>query len=248
MIAVIVPCYNEAARLDLDAVSQLFEDPGLNVILVDDGSTDDTRTLIESYAAQHPGAHALILERNGGKAEAVRRGLLHGLEQGASIVGYLDADMATPPHEMLRLVHSLKETDKSVVLGARVRMLGHEIRRAGFRHYLGRLFATVASLALGLPVYDTQCGAKVFRAGPALRRSLATPFGSRWAFDVELLARLTETTEQPLTQHDMLEVPLSTWADREGSKLTASAMVKAALDLFAIYLRRKRSGRSNMTP
>ena len=61
-------------------------------------------------------------------------------------------------------------------------------RRA--RHYVGRLFATASSLILDMTVYDTQCGAKVLRAGPALRAALATPFHSRWAFDVELLGRL----------------------------------------------------------
>lgn len=241
MIAIVIPCYNEASRLDLEMVSRLFQDPRVRVILVDDGSTDETRSLIDAYTAAQPAAEALVLERNGGKAEAVRRGMLRAIDGGAEILGYLDADMATPPQEMLRLLRNLEDQDKLVVLGARVRLLGHAILRTGFRHYLGRLFATVASLALGLPVYDTQCGAKIFRNVPALRRSIEQPFGSRWAFDVELLARLTEDPVERLTEKDFLEVPLWTWTDRAGSKLTFSAMVKAALDLVGIYVRRKTS-------
>ena len=93
-------------------------------------------------------------------------------------------------------------------------LLGHRIERSWARHYLGRLFATASSQVLGLPVYDTQCGAKVFRDGPALRAALATPFTSRWAFDVELLGRLGTGADRRF-----LEVPLERWHDVGGSKL-----------------------------
>jgi glycosyltransferase involved in cell wall biosynthesis len=183
------------------------------------------------------------MTRNGGKAEAVRRGLLHALESSPALVGYVDADLSTPVDEILRLFHESERRGVAVVMGARVRMLGRVIERRALRHYLGRLFATAASLVLRLPVYDTQCGAKFFRADEPLRRALESPFRSRWAFDVELIGRLLTGTPR-VDAKDFLEVPLGRWTDVSGSRLGAWQMIGAGIDLVAIggELRRRRRG------
>jgi len=135
-----------------------------------------------------------------------------------------------------------------VVLGSRVARMGAEILRHPMRHYLGRVFATAASLVLGAVVYDTQCGAKCFRDSPALRSALGRPFLSRWAFDVELLGRLLtgEPGVAPLDASAFVEVPLLRWRDVAGSKLRARAMVGAVIDLVRIRrdLRRRARARS----
>ena len=108
-----------------------------------------------------------------------------------AFVGYTDADLATPPSELLRLAQYLDESaGVDMVMGARIAFLGARIDRSPLRHYLGRFFATGASFALKKPVYDTQCGAKVFRVDERLKAACGEPFRSGWAFDVELLARL----------------------------------------------------------
>lgn len=236
--AVVIPCYNEEERLDLAQVEALLSSQQISVILVDDGSTDGTWQMLEAFAARHPHrviAHASV--ENHGKGEAVRQGLLVAVQNGAARVGYLDADMATPAAEMCGLVQRLSDhPELRAVLGSRIRLLGHDIRRSGARHYLGRVFATVASLVLKLPVYDTQCGAKVFRVDDNFRAALAEPFSSRWAFDVELLLRITRGPD-PVTSEQLLEVPLKEWEDPGGSKLTATAMLRAGLDLLALASR-----------
>ena len=104
-------------------------------------------------------------------------------------------------------------------------MLGYDIDRSAVRHYLGRVFATAASLILQARVYDTQCGAKLFRAGPALSDALATPFLSRWAFDVEFLGRLLigSPAVPPLPLSAVVEVPLPDLARRQGIEARAWA-------------------------
>ncbi len=227
-VVIVIPCYNEEQRLDRNEIAALLEREGLALLLVDDGSTDATLELLHTVAAGFPGrARVLALESNHGKAEAVRRGLLEACAD-AELVGYCDADFATPAREMHRLVSELETTGVDVVTGARIARLGADIERHPSRHYVGRVFATAASLALGRPVYDTQCGAKVFRATIALAEALAEPFHSRWAFDVELLGRLLARGAA------IREVPLESWRDIGGSKLRVRDMVKASLDLVAI--------------
>ncbi len=234
----VVPCYEEATRLDGDAMRALVDTADVRLILVDDGSTDDTLARLNVLAASRPDM-TIVLARtsNTGKGEAVRAGLLVALDTGAPLVGYFDADLAAPVSEIARLVGiAAGRSDLDAVLGSRVALLGHRIRRSAPRHYLGRVFATASSLILGLQVYDTQCGAKVFRATPALRAALQDPFRSRWAFDVELLARLTRDngTVPPVAAEALLEVPLEQWTDVGGSKLGPRQALTAVADLVRI--------------
>lgn len=229
-VAIVVPCYNEAGRLRVAALSELAETAECHVVVVDDGSTDATPAMLADAAAADGRIHVVQRDRNRGKGEAVRQGLLWAADAGYELVGFCDADFATPAHELARLVAACR-AGNVVVLGSRVGLLGHQIDRSLPRHYTGRVFGTLSSIILGFQVYDTQCGAKVFRIDPALRAAIHQPFASRWAFDVELLGRLAH-------QHggvaDFLEVPLLEWHDVAGSKLSLSASLRATADLFRI--------------
>jgi dolichyl-phosphate beta-glucosyltransferase len=240
----VVPCFDEARRLDADAIRAVVDTADVHLILVDDGSTDGTLDRLTALAASRADA-VTVLPRatNSGKGEAVRAGLLDALDAGAPLVGYFDADFAAPASEITRLVEiAVSRPDIDVILGARVAMLGHRIRRSPVRHYLGRVFATASSMTLGLPVYDTQCGAKLFRPTPALEAAVERPFRSRWAFDVELLSRLTvrNGAVAPIAREAMLEIPLQEWSDVGGSKLGPREAVTAAVDLLRIGAERWR--------
>ena len=233
---IVVPCFNEAARLDDAEFLRLGETA--DVWLVDDGSTDDTRAVSERIASTSNGrVSARGNARNCGKAETVRTSMLAACQAGASVTGFLDADLATPVDEMLRLLDELERSGSAAVTAARVGLSGRDIQRDAARHYTGRVFSTIASLAIGATYYDTQCGAKVFRNTPALVAALSEPFSSRWAFDVELLGRLLAGSPgiAPVPANELVEVPLYTWHDIAGSKLTLGASFRSLLQLFVIW-------------
>ena len=242
---VVIPCYNEAARLHVEAFATFLEDPqnaAIDLLFVNDGSRDATLAVLQSLQTRFL-ARAAILNQpaNRGKAEAVRAGMLHALAQrGCSITGFWDADLATP----LAQIHDLAAVlalypHLTMVFGARVRLLGRDIHRQPLRHYLGRIFATAASKVLRLPIYDTQCGAKLFRANDELRAVLAEPFQSRWIFDVELLARFMflHRADPNRMRTLIYEYPLPKWRDIAGSKVTPLDFFRAFGELLHIRQR-----------
>jgi dolichyl-phosphate beta-glucosyltransferase len=242
---VVVPCYNEERRIEERAFLDLTE-RGIRLLFVDDGSTDSTRVVLERLRRRSAEISVLELPRNMGKAEAVRRGLLHAVESGAQTVAYFDADLSTPGSELLRMIDILNTREDLVaVFGSRVSRLGSHIRRSALRHYSGRVFATFASLALGVPFYDTQCGAKVFRVNENLVAAIQVPFRSSWSFDVLLCQRLFEGTHEidGIPTSSFLEMPLQEWTDVSGSKVNFSGSALALWDVLVIGATRQAARR-----
>lgn len=235
---IIIPCYNEEHRIDRAAFEAFLQaGNSVGLIFVNDGSTDGTSAVLHDIEARWtPRVTVLELTNNRGKAEAVRQGLLMALSlPQAEYVGYFDADLATPLSAISDFVHTLTvRKDISFVVGARVALLGRRIKRKAYRHYLGRIFATAASLVLRLPIYDTQCGAKLFRVTPALTDLLSSPFGSRWIFDVELIARFLQRNG---SSNGIFELPLAEWMDVGGSRVRGMDFLRAIGELSAIYRR-----------
>ncbi|MEI9811993.1 MAG: glycosyltransferase [Acidobacteriota bacterium] len=244
----VVPCYNEAQRFPLGEFEAFVAaHPAVTIILVNDGSTDGTVAVLEKLRAALP-AQVRVIDRaeNRGKAESVREGLNYALAlpDRGEIIGFWDADLATPLNalfDMLRVFEDRRvhRPDTQMVFGARVNLLGREIRRQPLRHYLGRIFATAVSVMLGLPVYDTQCGAKLFRIGPQTPDLFRDPFITRWVFDVEIIARWIRLNDfdRERVKASIYEYPLHRWEDVGGSKVKPYDFILAFRDVVRIYRR-----------
>jgi dolichyl-phosphate beta-glucosyltransferase len=237
-LILVVPCYNEEHRLPVDELRRFHLD-GVRVefCLVNDGSRDGTLPLIESLAKEDPARFCVVnLDRNRGKAEAVRRGMLAAFAKKPDLVGFWDADLATPLHEVTEFLDVFRTRPEiEMVFAARVRLLGRSISRNPRRHYVGRVGATLISSSLGLAVYDTQCGAKMFRAGGELGELFAEPFLSRWLFDVEIIARYVRQRGRDAAAHAIYELPIMEWHDVKGSKVKPTDFVRALKDLWKIH-------------
>ena len=237
-IVLVVPCFNERDRLDAEAFAEFkLEGHYVDFRFVDDGSTDATSEVLNWIARERKGVTVQRLPENVGKAEAVRAGFIDAFAESPDYLGYWDADLAAPLSELADFVALMEaRRDIDVVLGSRVKLLGRTIERLAWRHYSGRISATLVSLSLKLPVYDTQCGHKLFRATELARHVFAEPFRTRWVFDVEILARFL--TMDPLGRdhaaRSIYELPLKQWIDVTGSKVRAKDFGRALADLWTI--------------
>lgn len=238
--AIVVPCYNEAERLPREEFLRFSKQhPDIFFVFVNDGSRDRTSEVLFQLCQQMEGrAHCIDNTQNQGKGAVVRQGLLWALDETTvPLVGFWDADLATPLPAILEMLDAMRNNPAcAMVFGARVKLLGRDVQRKAIRHYLGRVFATIASLTLHLPVYDTQCGAKLFRRTPYSRSLFAEPFVSRWIFDVEIIARFLKvpSSERPPADGGIVEMPLKVWKDIAGSKVKPQDFFKAMGDLWRI--------------
>ena len=243
-LVLVVPCYNEAARLDPAAFLHFVSThPGMQLVLVDDGSVDGTGKILERIRGAAPASVTIVRQPiNRGKGEAVRAGMLAALSRHPRVIGFFDADLSTPLHAVDDFLAVLRTRPAvELVLGSRVLLMGRDVRRRASRHYLGRVFATAASHAVDLPVYDTQCGSKMLRVNAATASLFAVPFRSRWVFDVELIARylrLPAAPGEPSRRDRIYELVLPAWHDKPGSKLGWTDFPRAMVDLARIWRER----------
>lgn len=240
----VIPCYNEAQRLDLPQFTDfLLKNTFADFLFVNDGSSDNTAQLLADFQSKHTGrVNVLSLEKNSGKAEAVRQGML-AVKGQYDYIGYWDADLAVPLSELRQMDAKLTaHPELYCLLASRVKLLGYDIVRKPLRHYLGRIFATAASILLKMPVYDTQCGAKLFKS--ELQTVLfQEKFRVRWIFDVEILLRfkqwyLNERLDGKIENY-INEMPLAHWYDIGGSKVKPMHFVQAFGDFLRLWPLRK---------
>ena len=210
-ICVIIPCYNEAQRLELEVFREFVgREERFDFCFVNDGSQDNTSEVLRRAVELEPGRFLLVDNTdNRGKAEAVRSGMLY--------------------------VSSLNRYNiVCMTMGARLKRLGANVQRKAYRHYLGRGFATLVSMLYQLPVYDSQCGAKLLKS-ELIPVGFSEEFRSSWLFDVELILRIREK----YADYDRIihEVPLNTWVEKGDSRIKFKHLLKMPKELFNIYCR-----------
>ena len=211
----IVPCYNEATRLDLAAYKEYASDT-VNFLFANDGSSDET-TKVVSEIVDNEKIFLFDSARNFGKANIIFNAFEY-FSKNYDVdkydwVGYWDADLATPLYEVQNMLDITGEREVDAVWGARISRQGANIERSPLRHYLGRIFTTVVSVVLGVTIYDSQCGAKIFKTNIA-KTAFSKEFGTKWVFDVEIYLRIKHAI--------VYEYPLNEWRDVPGSKVNIS--------------------------
>jgi dolichyl-phosphate beta-glucosyltransferase len=212
-LTIVVPAYNEARRIGPSLIRILQWAGALTrpveVIVVDDGSTDDTARVAREALGGFPRSTILRNEGNRGKGYSIRRGVLAAR---APFVLVSDADLSTPIEEAGRLLERLEATGRGMVIGSRaLRESRVEIHQNAVREMMGRIFNRVVRLLTGLPFHDTQCGFKLMArrdVAPIFERARIDGF----SYDVELLY-VAVRRGIPVTEVGV------TWRNAPGSKV-----------------------------
>ena len=232
---IVIPCYNEGNRLPvLEYENFLSQNPNILLCFVDDGSTDNTKDLIDNLKSGFKSQVDLIsYQKNQGKAEAVRHGINYcNSKYDHEKIAYLDADLATSLEECQRL-SSFIDSEITFVFGSRILKIGSKIERKKYRFLIGRVIATLISNILKLKIYDTQCGCKIFTKELSIKL-FKDPFISKWLFDVELFKRFILIHGLENAQHKMCEIPLKKWIDMGESKVSMTYFFRMWWDLLLI--------------
>lgn len=232
-VAVIIPCYNEESRLPVGEYLQFLPTFDGWILFVDDGSTDKTLDVLNEVKQRFSNkVDILHLQKNAGKAEAVRQGVLAITSyEGIDIIGFMDADLSTPFEEIDYFMSVFKNNRFHMVFGSRMSRIGANIQRFHSRHYFGRVVATAISIYLRIPIYDSQCGAKFFHLDFA-KLLFAEPFVSRWLFDVEIFRRIILYGMK--VEDCCYELPLHSWIEKGESKLVLKDIVKLPIEFYKI--------------
>lgn len=246
-MCVVIPCFNEEERLKrgefIDFLQKVLE---IDFCFVNDGSTDHSLEVLQAMKQAMPERVDIIsYQDNQGKAEAVRRGMLHAAVTGCySAIAFADADLATPLSEVRRLWNIFRQRPGVLlVMGSRIRRMGVMLSRKWYRHIFGRVFANIVSVLFHLNAHDTQCGAKVF-APAVIDIAFSRPFFSHWLFDIEILLRIRNRYAD--YNNLIWEVPLNVWQEQGNSKIRFSHLLRMPWQLLKIYMHYHRRASSEV--
>lgn len=240
-VGVVIPCYNEEKRLlSAEFISFAHQNLGYHLCFVNDGSKDKT---LEVLAQLRKGKEDYIsiydCEKNGGKAEAVRLGMLHLAKQSQfDYIGFLDADLSTNFDDFQDLADTIYNSKYKLVFGSRITRMGADITKESARAIVSKTINFIIRKIIGMEINDTQCGAKIMTK-EIIEKTFNEKFITKWIFDVEIFIRMKKKYGSKKTQELILEKPLNRWIHADGSKLSIKDSIKiiGQLGQIAIHYR-----------
>ncbi|NRD19213.1 response regulator [Winogradskyella eckloniae] len=244
-VGVVIPCYNEEERLLSDEfLSYIDKNSGYHLCFVNDGSKDRTLEVLQNL---QKGREDFITvydcEKNGGKAEAVRLGMLHMAKKtDLDYIGFLDADLSTDLADFDDLVKTIETSDFKIVSGSRISRMGADITKESARKIISLTINFIIRKILKMDFKDTQCGAKIFHKD-VIDIAFGEKFVTQWIFDVEIFKRMSIHFGLKKAKEMLCEQPLKRWIHADGSKLSMKDSVKivAQLGQIAWVYRSKKS-------
>ncbi len=240
-VGVVIPCYNEEERLSGQEFKNfVHSNLGYHLCFVNDGSTDRTLEVLEELRKGNENKISIYdCAKNGGKAEAVRQGVLHlANDQQLDYIGYLDADLSTDFRDFDDLVKTMENSNFKIVSGSRMSRMGANITKESARKIISKTINLIIRSILKMPFNDTQCGAKIMDKEIA-QLVFNKKFITRWLFDVEIFMRMRKHYGKDKVQELICEQPLKRWIHADGSKLSMKDSIKIVGQLAKIAVHYK---------
>ena len=243
-VGVVIPCYNEAERLlSTEFTNFVDRNSGYRLCFVNDGSKDSTlQVLHDLQKGREDFITVYDCAKNGGKAEAVRLGMLHMAQQeDLDYIGFLDADLSTDLADFDALVSTIENSDFKIVSGSRISRMGANITKESARKIISLTINLIIRTILQMNFKDTQCGAKIFHK-EVIHLAFDKKFITKWLFDVEIFMRMRIHFGLESAKAMMCEKPLKRWIHADGSKLSMKDSIKiiGQLGQIAWSYRRKK--------
>lgn len=236
LVGVVIPCYNEEERLRTEEFATFVQNNlGYHLCFVNDGSTDNTLEVLEELSrGREDHISVFNCEKNGGKAEAVRQGMLHlSKDKQLDYIGFLDADLSTNFKDFDDLVQTIATSDFKIVSGSRIARMGADIHKEGARAIISKTINKIIQTILGMPFRDTQCGAKIMTRD-VIEKVFEKKFYTKWLFDVEIFMRMKKVYGAEKAKAYLCEQPLKRWVHEDGSKLSMKDSFKILGQLFQL--------------
>ena len=235
-VGVVIPCYNEEERLlSTEFLNFVEKNTGYHLCFVNDGSKDNTLEVLKDLQKGREDYITVYdCEKNGGKAEAVRLGMLHmAKKEDLDYIGFLDADLSTDLADFDDLVKTIESSDFKIVSGSRISRMGANITKESARKIISLTINFIIRKILKMDFKDTQCGAKIFRKD-VIQIAFGEKFVTQWIFDVEIFKRMTHHFGLKKAKAYLCEQPLKRWIHADGSKLSMKDSVKIVMQLGQI--------------
>ena len=235
-IALFIPCYNEEKRIKLDSFLKFIKenDYKIDFYFINDGSDDETNTLITNTLLVLQNVFLITLYENHGKGNALRAGILQNVKKPYKYIGFIDADLDIPLNQVLRLFDILeKNSTATIAISYRSFLQENGIFNLRCLASIVVKFTANQLLSFKPPLKDTQCGCKLFKSEIA-SKLFEEKFISEWLFDIELFFRLK--INQGLEARDTIsEVAVLNLQKSKMSKIKTIQGLKIIKQFYRIY-------------